>query len=799
MNTRGYLIPPHPDAVINVDDGELGLLYQVKSSEYPVFLYAGPPTDSVDRMVRDPRNYERVNVGEQEFPAVLMGHHNEEVVGVQQQLQPGQHVIARLVPGVSKDIYEVTTFKHKGKKVDDMPESGSAVEILNKGYVLKKHIKLDEQITETFQRVRGDIFPNDDLTQDVKQSIFGDCFLLSSVLAILEKPGGVAVIKGMMKQDGNHTIVRLYDPNTLEPVYYRIENTRHYQNDRCTVKHLAPWVHILEKAFTAHALKKNDKGNSSQEFYYSNPSFRDMFGDGGKPATAMTILTGEHAHEVTIHRGKSFPWDQEGLIYSMSVYNRVSTLVDYFEEKNPDVLNRLDEEIAALARSKKGLDALKQFAAVTSDISGNDLQAMYDQLQGNLFGEFVEGWMREIDDDLRLEMLHAASHYVSEYIKLCIQSPLALSDVLDRVSLIASMGKFVKHDIMAQGKWEDFEKDVNVDSADLTLANILKSYHNLVKYPVPEKVKEKFRIFAEDNAQSKGLGWDGELGSGLYTQRTQAVFDGIAHHFENNDEILAASTRNTFPKKIPGLRPQHAYAITGVSEEDNLKFVHVRNPWGRMGRRYYFKEQMSREHTGMSLAEEESGAHSAESKIELSDFVRYFGDYTVGSADMNLALQQAQRVPPPSRFRQKHISKTLGAAFGALLGAAIGAAIGFALLPFTFGVSVPLFAAIGAVVGGAILGGLTGGLIGGAVDRKRNRSNIEYAPLPSDDTDTESAEYGPSRRQSLSPDETKELAFERKHRSPSPARRGMFVHDDKGKSDDERTEEKLETSPRKNH
>lgn len=82
--------------------------------------------------------------------------------------------------------------------------------------------------------------------------------------------------------------------------------------------------------------------------------------------------------------------------------------------------------------------------------------------------------------------------------------------------------------------------------------------------------------------------------------------------------------------------------------------------------------------------------------------------------------------PEPKKpgFFKRHLAKFIGGSTGAVVGAGIGAAVGFALLPFTFGLSVPLFAAIGGVIGGAVVGVGVGAGIGAAVDRSSAKKRI---------------------------------------------------------------------------
>lgn len=126
---------------------------------------------------------------------------------------------------------------------------------------------------------------------DIEQSQIPDCFLLASIQAILNEKNGDVFIKSMMRQhdDGTAT-VRLFDPQTKEPVYYRVQTAELVdEKGKSLNKHPALWVHVLENAYSAMATKN---GNKTGEINRVDASSGSVFSGGGRSAFAMEILTG---------------------------------------------------------------------------------------------------------------------------------------------------------------------------------------------------------------------------------------------------------------------------------------------------------------------------------------------------------------------------------------------------------------------------------------------------------------------------------------------------------------------------
>jgi hypothetical protein len=91
------------------------------------------------------------------------------------------------------------------------------------------------------------------------------------------------------------------------------------------------------------------------------------------------------------------------------------------------------------------------------------------------------------------------------------------------------------------------------------------------------------------------------------------------------------------------------------------------------------------------------------------------------SAVGKIALDKTVRVTAAFAMGGAAVFGTWGGASGLVTGGALGALAGIPPAPFTFGLSVPFFAAIGSGCGlttGTVVGGTIGLISGGAVGRK---------------------------------------------------------------------------------
>ena len=211
--------------------------------------------------------------------------------------------------------YIITPYKDDPSKTNFyLPESNRDI-ITDKSYQVEID-KTDEVFSfnsEHYQRYEKDLFPKVESPsiEEIIQARVPDCFFLAAIQSILNHPDGQSFIRGMMRQnDDGTTTVRLYDPETLEPQYIRVENSVMVDSFGELNLHKALWIHILEKAFVARGIKDNTEINASMSSIYSG---------GGYPYIAMRSLTGIKADRYyvkpdAISKPKIFAWQMEAFM-----------------------------------------------------------------------------------------------------------------------------------------------------------------------------------------------------------------------------------------------------------------------------------------------------------------------------------------------------------------------------------------------------------------------------------------------------------------------------------------------------
>jgi hypothetical protein len=99
----------------------------------------------------------------------------------------------------------------------------------------------------------------------------------------------------------------------------------------------------------------------------------------------------------------------------------------------------------------------------------------------------------------------------------------------------------------------------------------------------------------------------------VYTEKSLVT----AQTYEWRTEKTGEAQSGEDTRSVPGLADRHVYEVFGTSEEDGVKFVHIRNPWGHSGFTYDELGKMT-------------PSSKADSIVRMDDFVTYYTAYQVG-------------------------------------------------------------------------------------------------------------------------------------------------------------------------
>lgn len=472
---------------------------------------------------------------------------------------------------------QAVTFKRETNKRNDMPESGNEIKVLAGGFVDQHNVTM----LEIFRRFRSDIFPNPPSTRDIRQGNLADCFLLSAVISLLNTDEGINYIQGMMKQLKHTTVVRFYHPKTLKPVYIEVENSIYHRLGSNAVRHQAPWVHILEKAYAGFARKLEN-----EKVTLATHTFLDMYGKGGNTELALKILTGKETKSARtqLQEGAFVPWS-----FGLTMMTVFDAYNDPESEQYLDA-NWLRKKVSAHMHEFRTDDSvLKAFGSVENVITW--CQYIYDMCQRPDRSEAIQ----KEGAELKMILLNAFS--------------LKHTPTLREVALLI-------------GQINNFQ-DVPFDVTSAWGMYVSSSKKYLANEDAPTMLRFK-------NADEYGE----------YSAHDIKIYNDIAQGLEHN--YMTASSLSSFgldenkkPNKVPGLRAQHAYAISNVFEKHiddrTIKFIRVYNPWGNTGRRYIFKGMQYRDNGVLKTAEKDFSVEDrnvGHFDVELSDFIKYFKRYT---------------------------------------------------------------------------------------------------------------------------------------------------------------------------
>ena len=256
---------------------------------------------------------------------------SDQLLTILDALEEKQEVLARpLVENLHTNphIYEVTTFKKLTKADSERPDISNGIEIKTTGFMFADNLTI---VNESLQRFNRPIFHEPPTAKHIKQGQMGDCYLLAPLLAIVQKDPNFII--GMMRQLKNFTIVRLFHPETMKPMFLSVPNLKYKIKNQDASYHLAEWVRVIEAAFAAAGfVKKQNEGEAAPHFAVGHGSYRFMYGVGGDSGLALNMLTGHSSVTAQILQEDTLPFSAEDC-YAAKQFAETKKFRD--EESNP--------------------------------------------------------------------------------------------------------------------------------------------------------------------------------------------------------------------------------------------------------------------------------------------------------------------------------------------------------------------------------------------------------------------------------------------------------------------------------
>lgn len=534
-------------------------------------------------------------------------------------------------------LLQVMTFERTVKKSqvpgeEDRTDVGDEVTLKELGYMYKEDLSSKEK----FKREKQNIFPHPPMQSDVVQGAMGDCFLLASINALFVQDSlnggsrGRDFILNMMKQcDDGSVIVRLFHPITLQPIYVRVENALH---ERRFLKglisegiyHQAPWVHILEKAYaglgfiqyTKYRKEQNKKyhaviSSDSDEVAISPGSFLTLFGEGGRPEFAMSILTGEKATYVPVISNA----------LNNSIISRYPFA--YSELLSNDLIGEIGIPIDHVMRAHPELDPRQ---TPTFHPTEHDFEVTYEAIRqeytkkGALKNSFISpvSW-EDFERSQNYQVFAGREDICIEWIAYLNLLNLYFPDEFQK---LIKLWEIKKTGDYLHANIEDLWQTVTAMEA--------------IRPKIPESVINRFKYYIYGSEIKDGqeiYRFPGPVTSGIYSENEYQLYDQLNTALTNG-HLLTTGTNNDFGKEsVAGIVSSHAYTITGVQKKlvngKILMMVSLRNPWAAFGRTYDFVDDGLGTVKGVGKK-----INEGEFDIDIIEFAKYFHDFSIGQTPL---------------------------------------------------------------------------------------------------------------------------------------------------------------------
>jgi len=174
--------------------------------------------------------------------------------------------------------------------------------------------------------------------------------------------------------------------------------------------------------------------------------------------------------------------------------------------------------------------------------------------------------------------------------------------------------------------------------------NLMTLYKKLIVNKTEEEIlnlKSIFKVLTRNFSVEDNLGkllpefgGNGPKGSGIYNKYTEDFYQKIKEN-ENFPMIAGVDSSRAFIRNyfaftndkesaVKGLIFGHAYSVLGVKEENHVKYIKLRNPWGFYIRKYNILN------TKLKSEEDDSKETDGVFYLELSQACRYISSIFIG-------------------------------------------------------------------------------------------------------------------------------------------------------------------------
>ncbi len=535
---------------------------------------------------------------EMNFPDILIPSKDDKDKKIPLSFKKGE-VISAKQSDTDPTKYIIQKLQKKG---DSLETVGEPVE------VDAKLIKAGDQ---NFKATNKTLFKDIPSTKDIEQGAIGDCFLIASINAMLNK-GGPEEIYKMIKDNNDGTVtVKMFDikeekdkdtdkmVKTFTPKYITFDKST--LNTSMSVDKLispskigsmitgehaggALWVQMLEKAY---AIEKGSYSTLNSGGHMNNP-FESFLGKEAVLDDSVDLpkLSAKKVDQLfTSFVPKHIPNDENLEKLKISLKNSGFTedeanKVSEFIKNKGSFKEENEDPIAKNAVKLLGYEVGDKFTE--KDITSKSF-SIFQAIRKNLLNpEFM-------------------------VMKTFQTTPLA-KELSSEATDIRDGKKKVK------GKSQDYHRQISYEEVIKPFDS--KEFKNL---KISSKTKESILKEIKDNFPS-------ENNVGNYIKSQNDIFSKIEDKLKNK-EYIGAGTSSYIGKPdskgfsggesvVDGLVGGHAFTVKDTVTMHGNKFIKVENPWGGTGRAY---DMVDNKMVAKKVSE-------GDSWIELSDFTKHFNE-----------------------------------------------------------------------------------------------------------------------------------------------------------------------------